>query len=114
MHALGSLRSYLRLSLLLQYLMMGSMRLVGLLLAAAFLKGVHGAFSAVQGTGSTTRGWSCCKNTCSWADKAPVNNPVISCDTIDNLLVNPARRDGCESGGTKSFKSIYLCKNMLN
>lgn len=56
-------------------------------------------FSAVKGTGSTTRGWSCCKNSCSWANKAPVNSPVISCDNMDNLFNNPARRDGCDSGG---------------
>ncbi|KAF2013594.1 carbohydrate-binding module family 1 protein, partial [Aaosphaeria arxii CBS 175.79] len=55
--------------------------------------------SAVKGTGSTTRGWSCCKNSCSWSNKAPVNSPVISCDARDNLGVNPARRDGCDSGG---------------
>jgi hypothetical protein len=55
--------------------------------------------SAVRGTGSTTRGWSCCKNSCSWSGKALVNNPVISCDNVDNLLPNAARRDGCDSGG---------------
>jgi hypothetical protein len=72
---------------------------VSFLALATLVHGASQAHSAVKGTGSTTRGWSCCKNTCSWSGKAAVNNPVISCDNIDNLLGNAARRDGCESGG---------------
>ncbi|KAF2279245.1 uncharacterized protein EI97DRAFT_170383 [Westerdykella ornata] len=63
------------------------------------LNNVVQAQGALKGTGSTTRGWSCCKNSCSWSGKAPVNNPVLSCDNVDNILNNPARRDGCDSGG---------------
>ena len=70
------------------------------LLYSLFLFGANAVHSAVKGTGSTTRGWSCCKNSCSWANKAPVNKPVLSCDAQNNPLINPARRDGCESGGT--------------
>jgi hypothetical protein len=33
------------------------------------------------------------------SDKAPVKQPVLSCDIEDNIFDNPARRDGCESGG---------------
>ncbi|KAF2004571.1 carbohydrate-binding module family 1 protein [Amniculicola lignicola CBS 123094] len=65
------------------------------------------AHSAVKGTGSTTRGWSCCKNSCSWAGKAPVNSPVITCDNTDNLFNNPARRDGCDNGG-----GSYACSDL--
>lgn len=69
-------------------------------LPLAFFGTVYGvAHSAVKGVGSTTRGWSCCKNSCSWSNKAPVSGPVISCDNLDNLGVIPARRDGCDSGG---------------
>ena len=63
------------------------------------LLGVDAAQSALNGTGSTTRGWTCCKNSCAWSNKASVNNPVNSCDNQDKPLNNPARRDGCESGG---------------
>lgn len=80
------------------------------LLASTLFNGVlvdGKVFSAVEGTGSTTRGWSCCKNTCSWANKAPVSNPVISCDNIDNLFNNPSRRDGCDSGG-----GAYSCSDL--
>ncbi|KAF2688485.1 carbohydrate-binding module family 1 protein [Lentithecium fluviatile CBS 122367] len=69
-----------------------------LLLSLLFL-GADAVHSAVKGTGSTTRGWSCCKNSCSWNNKAPVDKPVLSCDAQNNPLTNPARRDGCESGG---------------
>lgn len=75
--------------------------------AAALFTTTHGASSAVQGTGSTTRGWSCCKNSCSWSNKAPVNQPVLSCDAQDNILDNPARRDGCDSGG-----GSYSCSDL--
>ncbi|KAF2472962.1 uncharacterized protein BDR25DRAFT_219561 [Lindgomyces ingoldianus] len=68
-------------------------------LASVFFDMALGAGSATKGTGTTTRGWSCCKNSCSWSNKALVNSPVISCDNVDNLLNSPARRDGCESGG---------------
>ncbi|KAF2193277.1 carbohydrate-binding module family 1 protein [Zopfia rhizophila CBS 207.26] len=67
--------------------------------ASLVFNGVCNAQRDAEGTGTTTRGWSCCKNSCSWSNKALVNSPVISCDNRDNLLDNPARRDGCESGG---------------
>ena len=69
------------------------------IVALRLLATSYAASSAVQGTGSTTRGWSCCKNSCSWSNKAPVSKPVLSCDAQDNFLDNPARRDGCDSGG---------------
>ncbi|KAF2262184.1 hypothetical protein CC78DRAFT_606478 [Lojkania enalia] len=68
------------------------------LLSWTFLGAVR-ARSAAKGTGSSTRGWTCCKNSCSWSNKALVDSPVISCDAQDNLGISPARRDGCESGG---------------
>jgi hypothetical protein len=68
-------------------------------LVATFSAVAQGAGSAVKGTGSTTRGWSCCKNSCSWSGKALVDKPVLTCDAQDNFLDNPSRRDGCESGG---------------
>ncbi|KAH5450680.1 hypothetical protein HBI30_136790, partial [Parastagonospora nodorum] len=69
------------------------------IVALGLLATSYAASSAVQGTGSTTRGWSCCKNSCSWSNKAPVSKPVLSCDAQDNFLDSPARRDGCDSGG---------------
>ncbi|ORX98730.1 RlpA-like double-psi beta-barrel-protein domain-containing protein-containing protein [Clohesyomyces aquaticus] len=71
------------------------------------ITGALGVGSATSGDGTTTRGWSCCKNSCSWSNKAAVNSPVISCDNIDNLLNSPARRDGCESGG-----GSYACSDL--
>jgi len=76
-------------------------------LACALFATAYGASSAVEGTGATTRGWSCCKNSCSWSDKARVDKPVLSCDAQDNFLDNPARRDGCESGG-----GAYACSDL--
>ncbi|CAA9960480.1 glycoside hydrolase family 45 protein [Pyrenophora teres f. maculata] len=61
--------------------------------------GAYGIGSAIQGTGTTTRQWSCCKNSCSWPGKALVDKPVLTCDASDNLLDNYNRRDGCDSGG---------------
>lgn len=77
------------------------------LLVSFLVLGTEAAHSAVKGTGSTTRGWSCCKPSCSWSNKAPVNNPVISCDAQNNLLSSPARRDGCDSGG-KTFVAVNI------
>ncbi|OWY49327.1 hypothetical protein AA0120_g3361 [Alternaria tenuissima] len=72
-----------------------------------FLGIVQGAGSAIKGTGSTTRQWSCCKNSCSWPGKALVDKPVLTCDASDNLLDNYNRRDGCESGG-----GSYACSDL--
>jgi hypothetical protein len=68
-------------------------------LSAVAFTVAYGAGSAIQGTGSTTRQWSCCKNSCSWPGKALVDKPVLTCDASDNFLDNFNRRDGCESGG---------------
>lgn len=69
------------------------------ILLSALFTGAYGRGSAVQGTGTTTRQWSCCKNSCSWPGKALVDKPVLTCDASDNLLDNYNRRDGCDSGG---------------
>jgi hypothetical protein len=50
-------------------------------------------------TGKTTRYWDCCKGSCGWSGKAPVNQPIQSCDKSDNPLANMAAKNGCESGG---------------
>ena len=95
--------------LLLQYHTSNSKMRIFLLSAvtSTFFALAYGAGSAVQGTGSTTRQWSCCKNSCSWPGKALVYKPVLTCDASDNLLDNYNRRDGCESGG-----GSYACSDL--
>jgi hypothetical protein len=70
-----------------------------LFVASTLFAHIHGAESAVKGTGSTTRQWSCCKNSCSWPVRLLVDKPVLTYDASDNLLANYNRRDCCESGG---------------
>ncbi|KAH7390901.1 RlpA-like double-psi beta-barrel-protein domain-containing protein-containing protein [Phaeosphaeria sp. MPI-PUGE-AT-0046c] len=57
-----------------------------------------------QQTGRTTRYWDCCKGSCGWSGKAPVNQPIQSCDKSDNPLSNMAAKNGCENGG-----QAYMC-----
>lgn len=59
-----------------------------------------------QQTGKTTRYWDCCKGSCGWQGKAPVNQPITSCDKNDNPLSNMGAKNGCESGG-----QAYMCTN---
>jgi hypothetical protein len=53
-------------------------------------------------SGKTTRYWDCCKGSCGWSGKAPVNQPIQSCDKSDNPLADMAAKNGCENGG-KAF-----------
>jgi hypothetical protein len=58
-----------------------------------------GSAVAQSGSGRTTRYWDCCKGSCGWSGKAPVNAPIKSCDKSDNPLANMAAKNACESGG---------------
>ena len=60
---------------------------------------------SAQSTGKTTRYWDCCKGSCAWAGKAPVNKPIATCDKNDNPLTNLNAKSGCESGGGEA----YMC-----
>jgi hypothetical protein len=59
-----------------------------------------------QSTGKTTRYWDCCKGSCAWSGKAPVNKPIATCDKNDNPLTNVNAKSGCESGG-----EAFMCTN---
>ncbi|KAF9023282.1 hypothetical protein BDZ89DRAFT_955811 [Hymenopellis radicata] len=63
--------------------------LVSLLLLAA---------SAYAQSGMTTRYWDCCRPSCAWSDKAPVNAPVRTCDANQNVLSDPDAGTGCDGG----------------
>ncbi|KAF2839203.1 glycoside hydrolase family 45 protein, partial [Patellaria atrata CBS 101060] len=51
--------------------------------------------------------WDCCKGSCGWSGKAPVNRPIQSCDKNDNPLANMAARNACDNGGGEA----YMCTN---
>ncbi|GME57155.1 Glycoside hydrolase family 45 [Neofusicoccum parvum] len=52
-----------------------------------------------NGRGTTTRYWDCCKPSCSWSNKAPVSQPVNTCNAANNqYLQNPDATSGCEGG----------------
>ena len=58
------------------------------------------AASQASGTGTTTRYWDCCKPSCAWPDKAPVSEPLGTCDIDDNPLADGGTTDsGCGDGG---------------
>lgn len=80
---------------------MVSFKQVALLALATGLASVE-----AQQSGKTTRYWDCCKGSCGWSGKAPVNQPIQSCDKSDNPLSNMAAKNGCESGG-----QAYMCTN---
>lgn len=48
--------------------------------------------------GVTTRYWDCCKPSCGWWGKAPVTEPVLSCNVHGNAVSYPTP-SGCESRG---------------
>jgi hypothetical protein len=60
---------------------MVSFKQVALLALATGLASVE-----AQQSGKTTRYWDCCKGSCGWSGKAPVNQPIQSCDKSDNPL----------------------------
>ncbi|PSN66660.1 glycoside hydrolase, partial [Corynespora cassiicola Philippines] len=61
---------------------------------------------AQSGTGQTTRYWDCCKGSCGWAGKAPVGQPIQSCDKSDNPLADMSALNGCKEGG-----NAYMCSS---
>ena len=65
--------------------------------------------------GVTTRYWDCCKTSCGWWGKAPVKEPVISCDARDNYVAY-ATKSGCENGRafTCSNQSPYNVSRTLS
>lgn len=56
--------------------------------------------------GKTTRYWDCCKGSCSWSGKAPVSNPVKTCDKNDKPLKGYDEQSACEDGG-----KAYMCSD---
>nr|P43316.1 RecName: Full=Endoglucanase-5; AltName: Full=Cellulase V; AltName: Full=Endo-1,4-beta-glucanase V; Short=EG V; AltName: Full=Endoglucanase V [Humicola insolens]3ENG_A Chain A, ENDOGLUCANASE V CELLOBIOSE COMPLEX [Humicola insolens] len=49
--------------------------------------------------GRSTRYWDCCKPSCGWAKKAPVNQPVFSCNANFQRITDFDAKSGCEPGG---------------
>ncbi|TFK99649.1 glycoside hydrolase [Pterulicium gracile] len=62
--------------------------------------------AAQSGSGRTTRYWDCCKPSCSWNDKAPVNRPVLTCDASGAMQTDPDIPSGCGGG------NAFTCTNM--
>nr|CDF76466.1 glycoside hydrolase 45 [Scytalidium indonesiacum] len=54
---------------------------------------------ALAADGKSTRYWDCCKPSCGWAKKAPVNQPVFSCNANFQRLYDFDAKSGCEPGG---------------
>ena len=52
----------------------------------------------------TTRFWDCCKPSCGWKEKGPVDQPVLSCG-IDNKPIDINAGTGCNGG------AAYLCSD---
>ena len=47
----------------------------------------------------TTRGWNCCKSSCSWPGVANVTKPVTACNGRNLRLKDYGRSSSCEIGG---------------
>ncbi|KAF2447203.1 glycoside hydrolase family 45 protein [Karstenula rhodostoma CBS 690.94] len=58
----------------------------------------------ISGEAVTTRFWDCCKPSCAWKEKGPVDRPVLSC-SLDDKPTNIEAGTGCSGG------SAYLCSN---
>ncbi|XP_021945337.1 endoglucanase-5 [Folsomia candida] len=72
-----------------------------LVLFALVLLGVaHG-----QQNGRTTRYWDCCKPSCGWGDKGPVNKPVDTCEADGVRVIDVNAQSGCNGGPS------YTCNN---
>ena len=54
--------------------------------------------TAIDGSGHSTRYWDCCKPSCAWSGKAPVNSPVGTCTFGDGPLGSPDNKSGCDGG----------------
>ncbi|RTE75727.1 putative endoglucanase type K [Fusarium euwallaceae] len=63
------------------------------------------AVRAASGNGHSTRYWDCCKPSCSWADKASVSAPALTCDKNDNPISDANAKSGCDGG------SAFACTN---
>ena len=53
----------------------------------------------------TTRYWDCCKPSCAWPGKAPVTNPVNTCNKRDVVHVNKIEQSACTGG------NAFTCSN---
>ncbi|CAE6518919.1 unnamed protein product [Rhizoctonia solani] len=51
-----------------------------------------------QSSGTTTRYWDCCKESCGWSGKASVTSPVQSCNKDSKPLTDPNTKSGCDGG----------------
>ncbi len=58
-----------------------------------------GYFAPVVQSSSATMYWDCCKPSGSWLMKAPVYNPVVTCEADGKTIVTGPRRDNPNSSG---------------
>ncbi|KXX80957.1 Endoglucanase-5 [Madurella mycetomatis] len=72
-------------------------------LRAALIATLPLAAHAASGSGQSTRYWDCCKPSCSWPGKAPVNQPVFACDANFQRINDFGATSGCDGG------SAYSC-----
>lgn len=58
--------------------------------------------AAQSGVGVATRGWDCCKPSCSWLENTHglAAGPVQSCDAVGNPSLSIEELSGCQPGGT--------------
>ena len=55
-------------------------------------------FAALTGSGNSTRGWNCCKPSCSWQGKANVTSPVATCNKDNTPLTDISATSACGNG----------------
>ena len=54
--------------------------------------------AALTGSGNSTRGWNCCKPSCSWQGKANVTSPVATCNKDNTPLNDLSATSACSNG----------------
>ena len=62
--------------------------------------------AALTGSGNSTRGWNCCKPSCSWEGKANVTSPVQTCNKDNTPLNDSSATSACSNG------TAYGCADM--
>lgn len=75
-------------------------------LAAAAAVSLPVSTLAASGSGATSRYWDCCKPSCSWPNKAGVDQPVRSCDKYNIDIIDPTIENGCD---TRSPDAAFTC-----
>jgi len=61
--------------------------------------------TSAQLNGRSTRYWDCCKPSCGWNDKGPVNKPVDTCQADGFNVIDVNAQNGCNGG------PAYTCNN---